>query len=222
MRMCHSVFCGLPGSTKYFYLISKTKPFSKKKLLNIKMCVLIFSTNLSEISFILEELSEILLKMYIGLHVKCPVFLSDFHETWIFSTIFSKNIQISNFMKICSVGGRVVACGQTDRHDEANFFFLRFFAKAPNKRRGRHSWWSVDVVKSCPCISPFILHLNLFNFFVLIFSFPSSHLNIPPRFLISEFLSPHHPFFVSFLSSPALVSVLYISYFFLLSSSRIV
>jgi len=38
--------------------------------------------------------------MYIGLHVKYPLFSSDFNETWISSTDFSKNIQISDFMKI--------------------------------------------------------------------------------------------------------------------------
>jgi hypothetical protein len=29
-------------------------------------------------------------KMYIGLHVKYPLFLSHFHETWIFPTVFPK------------------------------------------------------------------------------------------------------------------------------------
>ena len=40
------------------------------------------------------------LKMYIGLHVKYPLFLSDFNDTWIFLDKFSKNPQTSNFMKI--------------------------------------------------------------------------------------------------------------------------
>jgi len=31
-------------------------------------------------------MSEILPKMYIGLHVKCPQILSDFNGTWILST----------------------------------------------------------------------------------------------------------------------------------------
>ena len=37
-----------------------------------------------------EELSEILSKMYIGLHVKYVSFLSDFNENWILSTDFRK------------------------------------------------------------------------------------------------------------------------------------
>jgi hypothetical protein len=53
--------------------------------------------------------------MYIGLHVKYPLFLSDFNETWICSTDFSKNDQISNFMKIRPVGAELFdGDGQTD------------------------------------------------------------------------------------------------------------
>jgi len=36
--------------------------------------------------------------MYIGLHLKYPLLLSDFKETCIFSTDFRKNTQIPNFM----------------------------------------------------------------------------------------------------------------------------
>jgi hypothetical protein len=56
-------------------------------------------------------MNEIWSKTYIGLHAKCPLFLSVFSETWIFSTDFRKNPQISNLMKICPVGH---ADGQTD------------------------------------------------------------------------------------------------------------
>jgi len=31
-----------------------------------------------------------MIKMYIGLHVKYPLFLSDFNKTWIFPTDFQK------------------------------------------------------------------------------------------------------------------------------------
>jgi hypothetical protein len=72
--------------------------------------------------------------MYIGLHVKYPLFLSDFNETWIFSTL-SKNIQILNVMKMNPVGAGLFHAdgrtqrekdGRTDRHDEANSRFSQF------------------------------------------------------------------------------------------------
>ena len=52
--------------------------------------------------------------MYIVLHVKCPLFLSNYNESGILST-FSKTTQISNFMKIRPVGAELFhADGQTD------------------------------------------------------------------------------------------------------------
>jgi len=38
--------------------------------------------------------------MHFGLHVKCPLFVSDFNETKISRQIFGKNAQITNFIKI--------------------------------------------------------------------------------------------------------------------------
>jgi hypothetical protein len=66
--------------------------------------------------------------MYVGLQVKYPLLLSYFNATWIFSTDFQKNTQISN-----SSGSRVVPCGrmETDTHDEAvtfrNFAIYLYF-----------------------------------------------------------------------------------------------
>jgi hypothetical protein len=60
--------------------------------------------------------------MHTGLHVKCPLFLSDFNETWIFSAQFRKILHIKLHENLSS-GSRVVPCGQTDRHDEANDIF---------------------------------------------------------------------------------------------------
>jgi hypothetical protein len=45
--------------------------------------------------------------MYVGLRVKYPFILSDFNETEIFLDLFSKNTEISNFMKICPVGAEL-------------------------------------------------------------------------------------------------------------------
>jgi hypothetical protein len=54
-------------------------------------------------------------KMYTGLHVKYPLFLSDFNESKMLSKKFSKNTEISNYMKICPVGGELFrADGRTD------------------------------------------------------------------------------------------------------------
>ena len=40
---------------------------------------------------------------------------------------FSKNTQISNFMKMCPVGAKLFyEDGQSDRHDEANSHFSQF------------------------------------------------------------------------------------------------
>jgi len=67
-------------------------------------------------------------KMCIGLHVKYPLLLPDFNETLDFLEIFSKNNQISNFMKIHPVAAELFhADRQTDRHDEANSRFLQFW-----------------------------------------------------------------------------------------------
>ena len=43
-----------------------------------------------------------------------------------FLDIFSKNIQISNLMKIRLVGAEFIVDRQTDRHDEANGRFSQF------------------------------------------------------------------------------------------------
>jgi hypothetical protein len=53
--------------------------------------------------------------MYIGLHVKYPLFLPGFNETWIFSTDFGKVLKISDFMKILQeVAELFHADGRTD------------------------------------------------------------------------------------------------------------
>ena len=55
--------------------------------------------------------------MYIGLHVKYRLFLSDFNETWIFSKVLLKNAEITNFMKIRPVEDELFhADGRIDKN----------------------------------------------------------------------------------------------------------
>ena len=46
------------------------------------MCVLIFSATFVWTISILRRTEQGMIKMYIGLHVKYPLFLSDFNESW--------------------------------------------------------------------------------------------------------------------------------------------
>ena len=59
--------------------------------------------------------------------------MSNLNETWNFSADFRKNTQISNWIKIRSVGAELFhadgrADGQMDKHDEAKCRFLQFYA----------------------------------------------------------------------------------------------
>ena len=64
--------------------------------------------------------------------------MSYFNETRIAATVFRKNIQISNFMKIRpGGGGRVVACGRTDGRTDGE--------------KDRHAWLSNSLFFSQFC-----------------------------------------------------------------------
>ena len=64
--------------------------------------------------------------MYIGIYVKCPLFLSDFIQT---STYFreKKRPQTRNFIKIHHVEAELFHADRgTDRHDKVNSRFSQF------------------------------------------------------------------------------------------------
>jgi hypothetical protein len=67
----------------YFSTFShKRHDFRKKKVIEHKMWVLIFSTGISETVLILRKNErDMIKKIYIGRHVKYPLFLSYFNES---------------------------------------------------------------------------------------------------------------------------------------------
>ena len=87
----HAPYCHLCPARLYIifphYLINGT--IFGKKVTENKMCVLIFSTKF-EIFLILRRNERDMMKMYIGLHVKYPFFLSNFNETNFLDSFFRK------------------------------------------------------------------------------------------------------------------------------------
>ena len=81
MCMRHIFLCGMPSFVIFLYIISQTAQFSKKKVINHEKCYLIFSKIFSETFLILRRIVRDMIKMFIGLQSKYPLFLSDFNET---------------------------------------------------------------------------------------------------------------------------------------------
>jgi hypothetical protein len=78
-----------------------------------------------------EELSEIWSKMWIRLHVKYPLllYISDcchISVKLLFSPLISEKPSNIKWYENPSSGSRVVPCGRTDIHDEANSRFEQF------------------------------------------------------------------------------------------------
>jgi hypothetical protein len=103
--------------------------FSGGKNLMSTKCVFIFSTTfVCNVSNSKKKWARYDKKMYIGLHVKYPLFVSDFNETWVFSTDFRKPLKYQISWKSvqwepnCSTR----TDGRTDRHDDANSRFSQF------------------------------------------------------------------------------------------------
>jgi hypothetical protein len=76
--------------------------------------------------FFYEEFSDTLLHMYIGLHVKYMLFLSDCNETWIIWTDCRKYPSITFNSNLSSTAELFCGDGWTYGHDEANNRFSQF------------------------------------------------------------------------------------------------
>ena len=84
--------------------------------------------------------------MYLGLHIKYPLFLSDFNETRIFFDRFPKHTRISNFIKIRPVGAELFhADGQTERQTTKLIVAFRNFVNAPKNDKPNESFGSSDI-----------------------------------------------------------------------------
>jgi hypothetical protein len=70
--------------------------------------------------------------MYVGLHVKCPLFFSDFNETTMFSVDFLKILKTLNLMKIRRVRAELpLPDGERAyKHDEADSRFSQISERA--------------------------------------------------------------------------------------------
>ena len=89
-----TVICDLSGSTAFFPLYLTKDTVAGKKLLTINLYSNIFYNFCLNYFSLWDEYSEILSQMYIGLHLNCPPFWSDFNETWFFRQIFEKSPNI--------------------------------------------------------------------------------------------------------------------------------
>jgi len=116
---------------KHFSTFShKQHVFRKKKVTEYKMCALSLSTTFVwDISHSRRKWARYDKIMYIGIHVKCPLFLSDFNETWIFAKDFRKIIKYQISCKAvqwepsCSIRTAITRL----------IVAFRNFAKAPKK-----------------------------------------------------------------------------------------
>jgi hypothetical protein len=69
-------------------------------------------------------------KMYLDVHAKCPIILSDFNPIWSLYTDFLKKFPILNYMENIAVGDALMECGQTDGQDIGNTRFSRLCKRA--------------------------------------------------------------------------------------------
>jgi len=134
MSIRHIVICGLTHSTIFFHIISKTTRFLKEVIDYGTWVLIFYKASVRNISN-----SKKLWMTYNHQYVhwssrKVPAILVRLY--WIFNFLnrFSKNIQISYFLKIRlfgvdfihadrQMGGRMD--GQTDRYDESNNRFCQ-------------------------------------------------------------------------------------------------
>ena len=157
MRMRHIVMWPVLLYNIFPHYLIKGKIFEKKRSLNIK-CEIWFSLQiLSETFFILRRNERDMIKNVYWYSCKVQVFLSDFNESWIFSTDFQKMLYIKISWKsfqwepICSMQTDRRTGRHTDRRDGSNSRSLRTRLETCRKVFMKHSrvnFWKQKL--TCP------------------------------------------------------------------------
>jgi hypothetical protein len=96
------------------------------------MCVVVCCTTFISNILILRRIQRGII-----INLNCPLLLSDFNETFIFSADFLKDPQISKLMEIRLEGSELL---HADRHDEANSSFSQFCERV---YKGKCCWFDV-------------------------------------------------------------------------------
>ena len=118
-------------ATRLFYIVCHLWPlwlhhifrhYLIKNVLTIK-CVFWFSLRLSKTFLIIRIIQRDIVINVNSLHVKYPLFLSDFNATWMLSTDSRKKAQISHLIKIHPVGAELF---HEDRRTDTTKLIIAF------------------------------------------------------------------------------------------------
>jgi hypothetical protein len=143
-RMRHIILSPMTClAVPYFSTLTHDQHNFRNTVTEHKRCVLIISRifSLKRLSF-KEEFREIVINVrYVDLRTKCALFLSCFHETWIFRTDFRKVLKYQNQLKslqwepICSMRTE----GQTNTAD----LTVAFRSAVKTTKRFLEAMWGV-------------------------------------------------------------------------------
>jgi len=116
-------------SVQYFPTLPHQRHDFRENVIGHRICVLTAFTNFIGKFAILRRNERDTIKNYFGILVTYPLFLSDLK----FLDRFSKNLQISNFIKLRPVGAELRCSMRTDRRTEMTKLIVAFrnFTNAP-------------------------------------------------------------------------------------------